>query len=226
MAAISLNSDGVRHLISVDASLGALILSIGELNYTVHDNPLKHVSDSILGQMLSNSVANVIRNRFYDLCEGDVSFAKVRTLSVDDIVSVGTSKRKAEAILSIAMLSSEAELNNLNSLSDTDAYKKLISFKGIGPWTAKMFLLFYLQRSDVLPYEDVAFLQSYKWLYGIEKVSPDFVINSCKKWAPYSSIAARYLYRALDSGLVKNTTPDELEFWPKPKCGYLKNELK
>lgn len=74
--------------------------------------------------------------------------------------------------------------------------------KSIG--TAKMYLIFVLNRQNVLPVEDVAFLQSYKWLYKTDDISKDSVMKKCKKWSPYSSIAARYLYRALDTGLTKN----------------------
>lgn len=67
-----------------------------------------------------------------------------------------------------------------------------------------MYLIFVLNRQNVLPVEDVAFLQSYKWLYKTDDTSKDSVMKKCKKLSPYSSIAARYLYRALDTGLTKN----------------------
>lgn len=81
---------------------------------------------------------------------------------------------------------------------------ELTRIRGIGTWTAKMYLLFVLQRSDVLPVEDVAFLQGYKRLYRTDDVSKESIIKKCKKWKPYSSIAARYLYRAVDTGLIKS----------------------
>ncbi|MCC8014242.1 MAG: hypothetical protein LIO87_03520 [Eubacterium sp.] len=74
---------------------------------------------------------------------------------------------------------------------------------GIGKWTAKMYLIFVLDCPDVLPVEDAAFLQAYKWLYKTEDCSEKSVYKKCKKWKPYSSIAARYLYRALDMGYTK-----------------------
>ena len=68
---------------------------------------------------------------------------------------------------------------------------------------AKMYLIFTLNRMDVLPYEDVAFLQTYAWLYNKKYLQPAAIIKRCKKWKPYSSIAARYFYYALDMGLTK-----------------------
>lgn len=76
--------------------------------------------------------------------------------------------------------------------------------RSIGLWTAKMYLIFVLNRQNVLPVEDVAFLQSYKWMYKTDDISKNSVMKKCKKWSPYSSIAARYLYRALDIGLTKS----------------------
>ena len=102
------------------------------------------------------------------------------------------------------MLNEKLILSELQNLSNDEVIKKLTSLRGIGLWTAKMYLIFVLNRQNVLPVEDVAFLQSYKWMYKTDDISKNSVIKNCKKWSPYSSIAARYLYRALDTGLTKN----------------------
>ena len=94
-------------------------------------------------------------------------------------------------------------LNDLATLSDELVIKTLTQLRGIGSWTAKMYLIFVLDRQDILPFEDGAFIQSYKWLYRTDDTSPDAVRSRCKKWKPYSSLAARYLYRALDMRLTK-----------------------
>ena len=73
-----------------------------------------------------------------------------------------------------------------------------------------MYLLFFLQRDDVLPYEDGAFLQAYRWLYNTKKCDQKNIEKRCKKWKPYTSIGARYLYRALDTGLTKLPIKDFL----------------
>ena len=65
------------------------------------------------------------------------------------------------------------------------------------------FYIFVLNRQDILPYDDVAFLQTYKWLYNARKLDKETIIKKCKSWKPYSSIAARYLYKALDIELTK-----------------------
>ena len=88
-------------------------------------------------------------------------------------------------------------------MTDDEVMRKLTSIRGIGNWSAKMYLIFALDRKDILPYEDTAFLQAYSWLYKTNDYSPEAVKKRCKKWKPYSSIAARYMYRALDMGLTK-----------------------
>lgn len=96
-----------------------------------------------------------------------------------------------------AILSGTLDSNVLKKLSDKEVITKL---KGIGEWTAHMYLIFVLDRPNVLPITDVAFLQVYKWLYKTEDYSKQSVI---KKWKPYSSTAARYFYRILDDGYTK-----------------------
>ena len=91
----------------------------------------------------------------------------------------------------------------MKNLSDQEIITQLTRFHGIGNWTAKMFLLFVLDRPDILPVEDGAFLQTYRWMYKTSDCSEKSVNKKCKKWKPYSSIASRYFYKALHMGLTK-----------------------
>lgn len=101
------------------------------------------------------------------------------------------------------VMSGRVDLATISGLSDSEILKKLTALRGIGTWTAKMYLIFVLDRQDILPFEDGAFLQSYRWLYNTTDTTPASVKKKCAKWKPYSSIAARYLYRILDLGLTK-----------------------
>ena len=140
-----------------------------------------------------------------ELCSSNISPETVLDLSIEQLRSIGLSQSKSEYITNLARLANEGKIdfNSLCLMSDEDVIKSLTAIKGIGNWTAKMFLIFFLQREDVLPYEDGAFLQSYKWLYNTSKLDKTSIIQRCKKWKPYTSIGARYMYRALDMGLVK-----------------------
>ena len=93
--------------------------------------------------------------------------------------------------------------DDLTDMTDEQVINKLTTIRGIGKWSAKMYLIFALNRQDILPTEDVAFLQSYEWLYKTRDRSEEAVKKKCRKWKPYSSIAAQYLYKALDMGLTK-----------------------
>ena len=155
--------------------------------------------------MLSAKVGNIIYGRLSDLCDGHISIETISSLSDEEIKSIGTANSKVKFIRSITevVLKDPSFFDNLKDLPDEEVYRRLTSIKGIGPWTAKMYLLFVLNRNDILTYEDVAFLQGFSWAYNTKDLSPAAVKKRCKKWKPYSSIAARYMYRALDTGLTK-----------------------
>ena len=123
----------------------------------------------------------------------------------EQLRKAGLSYTKADNILGIAKAATDGSLDftNFPNMTDEEVMKELTRLHGIGTWSAKMYLIFTLNRMDVLPYEDVAFLQTYAWLYKTKDLKPASIIKRCKKWKPYSSIAAWYFYYALDMGLTK-----------------------
>lgn len=163
------------------------------------------VIEEIIGQMLSNKAAAIITERLIGLCNDDVTPNHVKALSYEQLRLIGLSNSKTNyiQIFTDAVLNGDINLAELDSCDDQEVIQRLTAIRGIGPWTAKMYLLFALQRLDILPTEDVAFLQAYKWLYDLDEISKQDLSQKCSIWSPYSSIAARYLYRALDSGLTK-----------------------
>lgn len=203
---ISTDDERIVYLRSKDARLNKLVLKIGDIRCGRHENLFQFVVGEIIEQMLSIKVADILRDRFSALCEGDVCPEKVLALSVEQIRSIGVSKSKASFIHNYAQATADGVVcyDALSQLPDEEILKALTSIKGIGTWTAKMALIFVFERENILPYEDVAFLQGYKWLYNTSEVHKKFVIQKCKKWSPYASLAARYLYRAVDMGLTKS----------------------
>lgn len=202
----SLDSEEIRYLCNKDKRLAKVISSIGPLEYYIHEDVFAFLVHEIVEQMLSAKAGNVIFSRLVDLCNGQLTPENISILTTDQIKTVGMSYKKACCIsdLSSMILSHSLDLTTLESLSNERVISELTSIRGIGLWTAKMCLIFSLNRLDVLPYEDKAFLQSYKWLYNTTDISPNSVIKRCKKWSPYASIASRYMYIALDSGLTKS----------------------
>lgn len=200
------NSPEIQYLCKKDKRLAKVISIVGPITYETHDEaPYEFLVHEIIEQMLSVKAGNKIFSRLVELCNGKISPEIIDSLSIDQIKGIGTSASKANFIMGLthSVLNAELQLNELVNCSDEEVIKRLTSLRGVGMWTAKMYLIFVLNRSDVLPTEDVAFLQSYCWMYKTEDRSTRNILNKCKKWKPYSSIAARYLYRALDAGLTK-----------------------
>lgn len=198
----------LEHLKSADSRLGKVIDAIGELqisSYNHSNDEFLFLVREIVGQMISSGVKRVILHRLQDLCNNDICPETLNILTVEQLRGIGLSNAKSGYILNLATLvsSKSIDFERINSLNDEDVTKELVKIRGIGKWTAKMYLIFYLQRENVLPYEDGAFLQAYKWLYNTKIVTPESISRKCRKWKPYQSIGARYMYQALDRGLTK-----------------------
>lgn len=204
---LSFQTESVIYLKNKDKRLAKLIDTIGEITYLPYQgDPYLFLLDTIIGQMLSKKVANCICERVHNLCNGKVSPYKISNLSIEQLRSVGVSYSKSEYILNLtsAVIDKKINFTELPSFNDETVLKKITSIRGLGNWSAKMYLIFVLNRPNILPYEDGAFLQSYSWLYKTDDIRPTSIKKRCKKWEPYSSIASRYLYKALDTGLTKD----------------------
>ena len=127
-----------------------------------------------------------------DLCGGKITPLQINKLTNEEIKSIGTANSKVSYIRNItnAVLNCELNFESLKKMNDLDVFKYLTSFKGIGKWTANMYLIFVLNRKDIPPTNDIAFIQSYEWLYKTNNRSDSSIRNKCKKWKPYSSIAS------------------------------------
>lgn len=200
------NSPPIKHLCQRDKRLAKVISTIGEISYTTYSkDPYAFIIHEIIEQMLSIKAGAKIYSRFVELCNGNITPQVVNKLTLEQIRTTGTSSNKATYIKAVtdAVLVGNLNFSEFNTMYDSEVIDKLTSVKGIGRWTAKMYLIFVLDRQDILPIEDAAFLQSYCWLYKAENPTKKDIIRKCAKWSPYSSIASRYLYKALDLGLTK-----------------------
>ena len=199
------SSPCIVYLKGKDKRLAKIISEIGPISFSLHEDGYSFLVHEIIEQMLSIKVGYKIYSRLLDLCEGDITPPRIAALPKTALTAVGMSKAKAEYIMLLTegILDGSIDLSILPSLSDNEVHKYLTKLRGIGNWTAKMYLIFVLGRENILPYEDGAFIQVYKWLYKTDATDKQSVIDRCKKWSPYSSIAVRYFYRALDSGMTK-----------------------
>lgn len=216
MQVISLTSKEVTYLAERDFRLRHLMQHIGDLEYDPPETAFHSLAHSIIEQMLSMKAGRAIESRLVVRCDGALVPERVRELAVEEVKACGMSLRKAQSLHSLAEYAIENDLETLRYASDAEVTATLQKLPGIGKWTCDMFLLFYLERPDILPIEDGALRQSFGWLYGVPVTSKDAQKAICSLWQPCSSVAVRYLYRALNMGLPKSLPCSDL-LWSKSR---------
>lgn len=158
--------------------------------------------DTIISQQLSGKAASTIFSRFEKLFPKKRITAKnLLNLSDAKIRSCGTSNAKVRSLKDLAqkVVSGELNLKKLKNLSDEDIIGELIKVKGIGPWSAEMFLMFGLGREDVFSYGDLGLKNAIKKIYGFKKdPSVKQVEKIVSKWRPYRTFASRILWKSLE----------------------------
>ncbi len=197
--------NSIQHLCKKDKRLAKVIGMVGDISYEPYDDPFKFLVHEIIEQMLSVKAGRKIYSRLEEMCNGAITPETINKFSADEIQAIGTSSAKAHYIKNLAksVVNRELVFETLENLPDKEVINELTKLRGVGEWTSHMYLIFVLDRQDILPTTDVAFLQVYEWLYKTEERSKTSIEKKCKKWKPYSSIAARYFYHALDEGYTK-----------------------
>ena len=168
MAALSrtityaLNAPEIQTLCDSDSRLSLVIKHYGELMYTLHSDPFAHMIESIVGQMLSSKAADAITARLYTRCGGVLTPDALSRLEIVDFKGIGASKQKAVYIARTTkfLKDNPGFFDTLSNLPDEEIILKLTKLRGVGMWSAKMYLIFVLDRQNVLPFEDGAFQQS------------------------------------------------------------------
>ena len=192
----------IRHLKSADSIMGNLIDRAGPFKLTLNRNRFGILVRSILSQQISTKAARSIRLRLDELLEPKgLSAEAILEKTDDELRSVGLSRQKASYLkdLSARVADERLRLNQIGRLSDEDAITELVQVKGIGRWTAQMFLIFSLGRLDVFPHDDLIIRSSIKELYALDELPNKQQSHSIAEvWKPYSSIATWYCWRLLD----------------------------
>ena len=193
-----------KHLCKNDPTLDRIICEIGSCAIKIRDNYLESIVGSIISQQLSNFAASAIIKRLHTFSSNGITVTSLEKLSVEDLRSIGVSYQKANFIKNIAEIfdTKPQFFDNLKNLNNEQVIKELTSIKGIGVWTAQMFLIFSLGRLDILPTADVGFKRSIQHYYNLhEKPTDQHIINISKNWGDYPSVAAWYLWQAIDNRL-------------------------
>ena len=169
------------------------VIDISE-RYSV--NYAKALADLIIEQQVSFKAAITIKKRFSDLIS-NLSNNEILELKLEKLQSVGISYRKAEYIRNVYTYFQESKYD-FNSASNEDVITELISIKGIGLWSAQMFLIFVLMRIDIFSPGDLALMNSLKINYKIDIKNKKTVESLVNKWSPYKSVASLLLWKSIE----------------------------
>ena len=160
------------------------------------DNYAKALADLIIEQQVSFKAAITIKKRFSDLIS-NLSNNEILELKLEKIKSIGVSYRKAEYIQNVYIYFQESKYD-FNSASNKDVITELISIKGIGLWSAQMFLIFVLMRIDIFSPGDLALMNSLKINYKIDITNKKTVESLVENWSPYKSVASLLLWKSIE----------------------------
>ncbi|WP_306010526.1 DNA-3-methyladenine glycosylase [Bacillus sp. MMSF_3328] len=204
----------VIEICNSDIQLSKLIRIIGDIEIELRQDYFKALTKSIIGQQLSPKAAGTIYSRFEQLLQNKITPSSMNEFNDEQLRSVGVSKQKISYLrdLSNRFLSGEINLDEIDQMENEQVIKTLTSVKGIGKWTAEMFLIFSLGRMDVLPLNDVGLQRAVKWLYSQEEETD---IKSCflekaKAWGKNTTIACLYLWESVNQDLIKVENIDKI----------------
>jgi DNA-3-methyladenine glycosylase II len=189
------------HLKKSDPVLRALVERVGPFRIEHREPGFDMLVRSIVYQQLSGRVAAVIFGRLMAAVKGELTPRRVLRLPHEWMRALGLSNQKAAYIRDLAerTKSGEVDFATLPGMSDEQVIETLTRVKGVGVWTAQMFLIFALKRMDVLPVGDLGVRSAIKKAYGLAELpKPVEMEELALAWRPYCSVASWYLWRSLD----------------------------
>ncbi len=192
--------DACKHLTKKDRVMKRLIPRFGDACLQSRGDPFITLARSIVGQQISVRAAQTVWERFSQLPRR-MTPANVLKLKVDDMRAAGLSARKIEYLVDLALHfdAGVVHAGAWNDWEDEAIVAELVAIRGIGRWTADMFLIFHLMRPNILPLDDIGLTQGIsKNYFSGESVSRSDVREVAAAWAPYCSVSTWYIWRSLD----------------------------
>jgi len=189
------------HLKKCDPVLRAIIERVGPYRMNYGSAAFASVAETIVYQQLNGNAAETIFHRFAALAGEPITPEGILKLSDAQLRGVGLSKQKSAYLKDLAAKTAEGLLDfaQLPELSDEEVIERLTQVKGIGVWTAHMFLMFSLRRPNVLPTGDYGVQMAIKKHYRKRKLpKPKDMEKIARAWEPYRSVACWYMWRSLD----------------------------
>ena len=197
-------SKEIVSICSSDIKMKRLVNIVGDYTLTLRNDYFLSLVRSIIGQQLSIKTASTIWDRVIQI-SSDVNPDNI--LEIDDfqfrLAGVSNPKIKYIKELSKAVLTKEIDFSEFNNLENDMVINTLMRVKGIGRWTAEMFLIFSLGRLDVLATGDIGLQRAMRWLYGLDSdISSEYIQELGRKWSPYRTIASLYLWEIINRGYI------------------------
>lgn len=204
----------VKSLAESDETLGRLLSFIGTSELAMEYDGFRCLAKYIIGQQISDKARETIWNRF-NSCFNSIEPHIVSTICDNDLRDLGLSRRKIEYIrnLSNKVVEQTIVFDKLKSLSNEEIILRLTQLKGIGRWTAEMYLIFSLGRLDVLPVNDGTIRRSLKWMYNLESLpTAEETKKYFANWINYSGIVAAFFWKSLKLGLQQYSFDEIISF--------------
>lgn len=185
-----------------DKYIGPLIKKYGpcKIKSRVKRDYFVDLVDAITSQQLSGKAATTIFNRVKEKCGGEITPERLMKLNKEELRKCGLSYAKCSYIKDLVqrVKSSKLKVESLDKLPDEEVMKELIAVKGIGRWTAEMFLMFTLARPDVFPVDDLGINKGIGKLFG-KALKVDKLAKFAERWKPYRTVASWYVWKILDN---------------------------
>ena len=194
--------EALAHLRKRDRVMRKAIDRVGPFKLKLQRDRFGVLVRAIISQQISTAAARTIRGRLVELLAPDkASPESLARLSVEQMRTVGISNQKARYLTDLTQkcLAEDVRLHRIGRLDDEQVIEQLTQVKGIGRWTAEMFLMFSLGRPDVLPVDDLGIRSAIRNLYGLAEL-PDKATCSeiAAPWRPFASVASWYCWRSLE----------------------------
>jgi DNA-3-methyladenine glycosylase II len=189
----------LHHLRAADGRLAGVIDAVGPCRISYTEPEFGSLVRSIVYQQLSGRVASVIFGRLTEATGLPIRPAAILQLTSEQLRAAGLSKQKAAYINDLAARARSIQFSRLPELTDEEVVARLTAVKGVGVWTAQMFLLFSLRRPNVLPTGDLGIRTAIRRLWEMDQLpSPKQVEEIAAPWHPWCSVASWYLWRSLE----------------------------
>lgn len=200
-----LNDEKVQYLIRTDKALERLIRYIGTSELAIEKDGFKCLVKYIVGQQISDKARETIWQRICTIF-GNVTPDIMLSINTSDLRGVGLSSRKVEYIKTLAESVAEKKIDfeEFKTLSNEEIITRLTALKGIGRWTAEMYLIFSLGRENVLSKGDGTIRRTIQWMYDLENLpSSKELENYFTNWNEYATIVSSYLWKSISLGLTQ-----------------------